>query len=227
MTDEIDARAEREARRERLANEAMDRIERSQQWLDWMYVADRLGDGRQEAMNAAGVNQIQHPKYRREFAAWLKRYPRWNKIDLATRSHLFWCLDYRSEIEAWRVTLGDNQRKMLNHPTSMKRAYERAHKVPDPETAKAPKPREVAHNEEVAKLKSDIAMRDREIEFIKNAPRKDDGSLFDLHNDSAAAIADVIFGHVGLARTRGLRDALAKKVQAAEAQLRKKPKQAG
>jgi hypothetical protein len=65
-------------------------------------------------------------------------------------------------------------------------------------------------------------MRDREIDF-----KKDDRSLFDLNRDTAANIAKTIRGHVGLSRTRTIRDALIKLVKEEEAALRKTPKQAG
>jgi hypothetical protein len=108
----------------------------------------------------------------------------------------------------------------------MKRAYEAAHR--DPAPARLPKPADVAHAEEVERLKDDIAMRDREIDFLKSTPSKDDGSLFDLNRDTAADIAKTIRGHVGLSRTRSIRDALTKLVKDEEAALRKStPKQAG
>jgi hypothetical protein len=51
--------------------------------------------------------------------------------------------------------------------------------------------------------------------------------MVDLNRDTAVDIAKVIRGNVGLARARGIRDALTKLVQAEEAALRKTSKQAG
>jgi hypothetical protein len=34
-------------------------------------------------------------------------------LDKPTRNHLFWCADNRNNIEAWRETLGPNERARL------------------------------------------------------------------------------------------------------------------
>ena len=55
----------------------------------------------------------------------------WAKdLDNPTRAHLFWCLEWRNDIDQWRETLAANERAKLNHPTAMKRRYEAAHPEP-------------------------------------------------------------------------------------------------
>jgi hypothetical protein len=226
---DVEQTTESEDRKEKDAADAAERIKRGQHWLDWMYVAGGLEVGRQKAMRRAGTNRPIGSAYNKAFGEWLDLRPWARDLDKPTRTHLFWCVDHRNELERWRETLAQNERARLNHPTAMKRRYEATHRDTAVVKAKteAATPEAFARAEEIGKLKDEIAMRDREIDFLKAAPKKDDGSLFDLNRDTAADIAKTIRGHVGLARTRGIRDALTKLVKEEEAALRKTPKQAG
>jgi hypothetical protein len=61
------------------------------------------------------------------------------ELDKPTRAHLFWCVDHRSEIEAWREILAQNERaRLINHPTAMKRRYETAHATQERDLKTAP-----------------------------------------------------------------------------------------
>jgi hypothetical protein len=137
-------------------------------------------------------------------------------------SPLFWSVDNRNNIESWLETLAQNERARLNHPTALKRRYEVTHKVAEAKCVK-PKPEKVAHEQEVARLKADIEMRDRQIDWLKNKPIED-GSLFDIAKTKADQIARIVLENVGLARTR---NALTQAIDAAERKAREKSKQAG
>jgi hypothetical protein len=67
-----------------------------------------------------------------------------------------WAADHRSEIEAWRDTLAQNERDKMNHPTTLRRKYEATHKVVavDPNAPKKETSREalIRENEEQSDL---------------------------------------------------------------------------
>jgi hypothetical protein len=218
-----DQTTESEERKEKDAAEAAERIKRGQHWLDWMYIAEGLEVGRVKAMRRAGTNRPIGAAYNRAFGDWLNER-RWARdLDKPTRNHLFWCADNRNAIEAWRETLAANERARLNHPTAMKRRYEATHKVAE---TKGAKPQKVAHEQEVERLKADIEMRDREIDWLKGK-RAEDGSLFDIAKTKPDQIARIVLENVGLARSRNLRNALTQAIDEAERKARAKSKQAG
>jgi hypothetical protein len=208
---------------ERGAADAAQRIKRGQHWHDWMVIAEGLEVGRNKAMRRAGTNRPVGAAYNKAFGAWLKEHEWARDLDPPTRHSLFWCLDHRSVIEAWRQTLSQNERARLNHPTVTKRRFEATHKVAE---AKGAALQRVAHEQEVVRLKADIAMREHEIEWLKNKPLED-GSLFDIAKTKPDQIARITIENVGLARTRAIRNALTQAIEAAERKAREKSKQAG
>src|SRR6516225_347371 len=129
MNDEASGATETEERKEKQAAEAAERIKRGQHWLDWMYIAEGLEVGRTRAMRRAGINRPYGSGYNRAFGEWMNEHPWARDLDKPTRNHLFWCIDHRNDIEAWRETLAQNERLRLNHPTAMKRRYEATHRV--------------------------------------------------------------------------------------------------
>jgi hypothetical protein len=206
----MDTETESDARKEKLAEEAEDRIRRGAHWSDWMYVADGFAVGRAKAMRAAGTNQPYGKAYTRAFGEWMKERPwaREERIDKGTRSNLLWAADHRSEIEAWRETLTQGERAKMNHPTTLKRRFEAAHRITaiDPTAPKKETSREalVRENEDLwAKVKK----LERQVEA-------GDGSLFDLRRDSVEAIIDTIAGNVPLGRFESLQRAMTKKLSA-------------
>jgi len=190
-----------------------------------MYIAEGLEVGRVKAMRRAGTNRPIGSAYNRAFGDWLNERSWARDLDKPTRNHLFWCADNRNNIEAWRETLGPNERARLNHPTALKRRYEATHKVVKTKGV-APKPQKVAHEQEVERLKGDIEMRDREIDWLKTK-RAEDGSLFDIAKTKPDQIARIVLENVGLARTRNILNALTQAIEATERKARGKPKQAG
>jgi hypothetical protein len=89
-----------------------------------MFVAEGLGVGRRWAQRRAGTDDIQSPHYKKAFKEWMRDRPWAKDLDNPTRAHLFWCLEWRNDIDQWRETLAANERARLNHPTAMKRRYE-------------------------------------------------------------------------------------------------------
>ena len=133
----------------------------------------------------------------------------WTKnIDTGTRSVLLWVADHRSEVEAWRETLAQNERAKLNHPTALKRRYDAAHKF-SADSSEAPK----------KETKAEALVRENEdlwakIKKLEHRVESGDGSLFDLRRDSVEAIVATIAGTVPLSRFESLKNAMVKKAKA-------------
>lgn len=144
--------------------------------------------GRIRAMREAGVNKPAGKGYNRAYGEWMSTRHWARELDKPTRAHLFWCMDHRNKIEAWRDTLAQNERARLNHPSAMKRRYEAAHVVKEGDakpTVQSP----------MAKLKAEIVrLEEEKIALRKRADA--DGSLFNLKTDRVADIANTIAGTV-------------------------------
>jgi hypothetical protein len=105
---------------------AIIRIKSGDHFRDWVKVADALAALREEAMDAANTpNNPKHPRYRAEIKKLEDREPWVKTIDSATRSHCYWLADHLPGVTAWRDLLAANQREQWNHPTTIKRNYER------------------------------------------------------------------------------------------------------
>jgi hypothetical protein len=203
-----------EERKEREAEAAAERIKRGDHWLDWIAVGEGLVIGRLRAMRKAGTNQPIGAAYNRAFGDWMDQHKWARDLDRATRNHAMWAAENRNEIDRWRETLAQNVRARMNHPTTMKRQFEAAHRVPV---------------DEPKQVESPIQKRDREIERLaaeNQALRKRaeaDGSLFDLKGDKVEDIARAIAGNISLHRLTSLQKAIAAEI----ARLKAEQKQAG
>ena len=173
-------------------------------------------------MRAAGTNQPYGKAYTRAFGDWLAERQWTKNIDKGTRSVLLWVADHRSEIEAWRETLAQNERAKLNHPTALKRRYDAAHKPVAAVNPNAP-PRET----KAEALARDNAQLWDENAKLKRQVEAGDGSLFDLRRDSIEAIVDVIAGNVPLGRFESLQRAMTKKLGALKTEDKVKQAKAG
>jgi hypothetical protein len=174
-------------RKEKAAAEAYIRIRSGQHWLDWMFVAEGLGVGRRHAQRISGTDDIQSPRYKRAFKEWMAPRPWAKDLDSPTRAHLFWCLDWRNDIDQWRETLAQNERLRLNHPTAMKRRYEatRTEKnAADPNTPKKETDRE-------ALIRRNAELEDK-IKALETSARSRGDSLFDILETPANQIARCI-----------------------------------
>jgi hypothetical protein len=100
-------------------------------------------------------------------------------LDKATRAHLFWRAEFRTQIEEWRDTLAQNERSKLNHPTAMKRRYEATDKVPAVKDGEAKDGEKLTKAAEIVRLENENETLKREIDWLKARPTTD-GGLFDL-----------------------------------------------
>jgi hypothetical protein len=82
------------------------------------------------------------------------------------------------------------------------------------------------HEQEVERLKADIEMRDREIDWLKTK-RAEDDSLFDIAKTKPDQIARIVLENGGLARSRNIRDGLTQAIDTAERKAREKSMLAG
>ena len=217
----MNAETESEARKEALAAEADGRIQRGAHWEDWMFIADGFAVGRDKAMRLAGTNQPYGKRYTRAFAEWAAGRPWVKNYDKGTRSNLLWCADHRSEVEAWRSTLAQNERAKLNHPTNLKRRYDAAHVIrgiPDPSA-----PKKETKVEALTRENEELWAKNKALERRADS----DGSLFDLRRDSIESIVNVIAGTVPLGRFESLQRSMTKKLAALKAADKTKTARAG
>jgi hypothetical protein len=128
-----------------------------------------------------------------------------------TRNHLLWVADHLVEIEAWRETLPANQRDQWNHPTTVKRAYERAMVI------RVAKEKGEERLSPMAEMKQAVIEAQTQAADWKRRAEKG-GSLFDLKRDTPEQIARIIVDSCTSSRVEKL-------VQALRAEL-KRQKQA-
>jgi hypothetical protein len=94
-------------------------------WADWLLVGEALSVGKTEALRAANTNRAVGSRYNRAIGAWLKDN---SLADMtpAERYRILLIMERRVEIEAWRASLGDAQRRRLNHPAAIWSHWSRA-----------------------------------------------------------------------------------------------------
>jgi hypothetical protein len=187
---EINRNEASDERKEKAAAEAYVRIRSGQHWLDWMFVAEGLGVGRRQAQRKAGTDDIQSPHYKRAFKEWMSTRPWAKDLDNPTRAHLFWCLEWRNDIDQWRETLAANERARLNHPTAMKRRYEAAHPEPQPVANPNTAPKKEPLVESLKRENEALWTKNKQLERRVNA--NSDGNLFDIGVSTAVEIANSI-----------------------------------
>jgi hypothetical protein len=175
---------EYEAKLEREADEAFERIQRGQTWLDWRKVAELFAHGRRQAMLRGHANKPEGKGYNLCFSAWLDAHPKLRSIDKATRNHAMQCVDNIDAIEAWRATLGENQRQTINHPTTVLRRFTSAQRETAGEAAPKKQTEREALREANATLEGEVAKLKRTIE-------QSGENLFAL-SDSAKSIARLL-----------------------------------
>jgi hypothetical protein len=190
MTDAIQEAvdSEYEARIEREAEAAAKHLSEGQQWSHWLAIGRLMAIGRNKAMLRSGTNEPVGARYNKAFAEWLDARQWLRVIDKATRSHAMWCVDHVEELERLRQNMGATKRDNANHPTTMRRHWERTQREGEKDPAEKKEPRSKALERE---LEATAAERDK---WKRKAEM--DGSLFDLKQDPAPLIAKVIVSHV-------------------------------
>ena len=184
------------------AAEAADRLKRGQAWDDWVKIGVFLNIGRNKAMLRAGTNEPIGARYIKAFSEWMAVYPWIGDIDKATRVHAMWCIDHLEDCTRLRENMGLTQRLTCNHPTTMRRRWDKSQKEADkvaPTGGKKESRADVIQRE----LEAVAAERDK----WRHKAEKD-GSLFDLKQDSTKIIASVIVANMSPHRLRELNKAL-------------------
>ena len=154
--------ADYEQKLEREADEALERIQRGQTWLDWRKVAELFAHGRKLSMLRGHANKPEGKGYNLNFSAWLDAHPKLRSIDKATRNHAMQCIDNIDAIEAWRATLADNQRQTINHPSTVLRRFKSANREDAGEDAPKKQSLADALRERNAELEAKMAKIERE-----------------------------------------------------------------
>jgi hypothetical protein len=114
----------------RRGQHAWARVRDDHAWEGSLNVGAALVIGRTETMREANVNEPVGHNYNTAFGRWLRRYG-FETIDKGDRARLFEVMDKLVEIEAWRATLTESQRSLLNHPTTVLRKWRAATVVPN------------------------------------------------------------------------------------------------
>jgi hypothetical protein len=184
------------------AADAADRLKRGQSWDDWLKIGTFLNIGRNKAMLRAGTNEPIGARYIKAFSEWMGVYPWIGDIDKATRVHAMWAVDHIDDLTRLRENMGLTQRLACNHPTSMRRRWDKSQKEGEkgaPTGGKKESRADVIQRE----LEQVAAERDK---WKRKAEK--DGSLFDIKNDSVKIIAQVMFQNMSVPRIRELTKAL-------------------
>ena len=198
------------------AAEAADRLKRGQAWDDWVKIGVFLNIGRNKAMLRAGTNEPIGARYIKAFSEWMSVYAWIGDIDKATRVHAMWCIDHLEDCTRLRENMGLTQRLTCNHPTTMRRRWDKSQKEIDkPQTTAKKESRADVIQRELEQVAAD---RDK----WRHKAEKD-GSLFDLKQDSTKIIASVIAQNMSPHRLRELMKAL----EAENARIKAVQKQAG
>jgi hypothetical protein len=199
------------------AADAADRLKRGQSWDDWLKIGTFLNIGRNKAMLRAGTNEPIGARYIKAFSEWMSVYAWIGDIDKATRVHAMWAVDHVDDLTRLRENMGLTQRLNCNHPTSMRRRWDKSQKEGEkaaPTAGKKESRADVIQRE----LEQVAAERDK----WRHKAEKD-GSLFDLKQDSTKIIASVIASNMSPHRLRELMKAL----EAENARIKAVQKQAG
>jgi hypothetical protein len=111
--------------RDRKASQAWEFIKRDGSWRVWLRVADGLDFLRTEAMAQSGSNRPYGRGYQYAWAELAKSRPYASEMDNRTKADCLWCIDHLPEISEWRETLDVNKRAKFNHPSTVRRQFEK------------------------------------------------------------------------------------------------------
>jgi dienelactone hydrolase len=186
---------EYEARTVADAEAAVDVVRSGHTWKVWQTICTGFHTGRLMALRKAGTNQPMGKNYNRAFSTWLGEHPKLNSLDKATRNHCLWCAEHQVELDAWFPTLADNQREVWNHPTTVKRNYEKAHGL-EKDAPHKPKaaPKSEAYEQELERI-----ARERD-DWKKKAETADWDNPVNWKKDDVHIIAGVIVQEIGPSR---------------------------
>jgi hypothetical protein len=151
------------------ASKAAARIKKGAHLTDWFAVGAGLVAGQTQCLRETGANDRNNKRYQNCFNKWMDAH-KWSlDFDQTTRSHVVWLHENRDAVNEFLAPLASNQRQRMNHPSTVKRAFDKAHKPAVEKEPKEPKPDErdarieelegelVEANEKIASLETVIA----------------------------------------------------------------------
>ncbi len=89
-------------------------------WDDWKLVGAAIMIGHEQAVATAGRSDGKN--YSREFGHWLQLHG-FDDFDAADRAKLLVLMKDLEQVEAWRSTLTETERRRRNHPSTVWRAW--------------------------------------------------------------------------------------------------------
>lgn len=115
---------------------AIRKIRVRQDYCHWVTVGRALARLKTEAMRLAGSNTPYGRHYTTMYARLAAQVPDLDrkKLGNATTAHAVWLAENFVDINAWHSGLPTDQRRRINHPTTVRRRYDAAVR------GKAPKP---------------------------------------------------------------------------------------
>lgn len=190
-----EAAAEYEAKTVADAEAAVDMVRSGHTWKVWKTICNGFHTGRLQTLRKAGTNQPMGKNYNRAYSKWLEEHPKLQSLDKATRNHCLWCAEHMVELDAWFPTLAANQREVWNHPTSVKRNYDKMH---GPDRDALAKPKASAKAEAIAQELERIA-KERD-DWKKKAESAEWDGAVNWKKDDVHVIAGVIIQEIGPSR---------------------------
>jgi len=109
---------------------AIMRINRHETFADWLKVGEALAAMQTAAQRFSGGNATTGRGYNLGYKVIAERVPDLAAINKTTRAHAIWFATNHEAITAWHERLPSNIRQQVNHPTTIKRRYERDTKPP-------------------------------------------------------------------------------------------------
>jgi hypothetical protein len=146
-------------------------IARHEQRAHWLSIGRALARVRTEAMRCAGTNNDHHPHYRIYYGILMTRVPDLDalvKQDKASSVHARWLWDNWPVIEPWFAGLEPGANEKLNHPTTIKRRYEAAHKTKPQGAEAVPTPLQ-RKERRIAELEEELDQTSRKLRAIERA----------------------------------------------------------
>ena len=107
---------------------ALERIDRTIH--DWQATGEALVEMQSEAMRQSGANSPVGKGYNAAWAVLAAHLPKLADLDKATRSHAVWLAEHWYKVEPWYAELPPHVRRLINHPATVHRRYDRDHPSP-------------------------------------------------------------------------------------------------
>ena len=155
----------------------------------------------QAAMHRSSSNHPTGGRYAKAYRLLEHPWPELSRIDKATRSDAIWLFRNEELVKSWLMTLTRKERDQWNHPTTVRRHYERRHPHPlsgKPPTTRKPRPsrhsrgwepRPLGHRSRedleaiIVEQESLIAERDREIIELSDQLEEQRRTIEQLRDD--------------------------------------------